>query len=92
MNIKKAVALRYNTEKDNAPVILAKGSGSAAEKIIEKAAENHIPVQEDPNLVQLLQKLDIQQEIPEELYGAVAEIFAFLYKMDRMSEELQEKG
>lgn len=91
MNNKKAIALRYNSEKDRAPVILAKGSGSSAERIIEKAEEHHIPVQEDPNLVELLQKLDIHQEIPEDLYSAVAEIFAFIYRMDKMSAELQEK-
>ncbi|MCD7033797.1 EscU/YscU/HrcU family type III secretion system export apparatus switch protein [Metabacillus sp. GX 13764] len=82
MNLKKAVALKYAEGRDKAPAVAAKGSGLVAEAIIEKAMEHAVPVQEDPSLVTLLEKLEIQEEIPEELYQAVAEIFAFIYKME----------
>ncbi|WP_419883815.1 EscU/YscU/HrcU family type III secretion system export apparatus switch protein [Peribacillus sp. B-H-3] len=81
-NRKEAIALKYDTEKNSAPVIVAKGKGKTAENIFEKAKEFNIPVQEDPSLVELLGKLDINTAIPEELYQAVAEVFAFIYKID----------
>ncbi|MFD0049289.1 EscU/YscU/HrcU family type III secretion system export apparatus switch protein [Actinomycetes bacterium NPDC127524] len=79
---KEAIALKYDTEINSAPVIVAKGKGKTAENIFEKAKEFNIPVQEDPSLVELLGKLDINTAIPEELYQAVAEVFAFIYKID----------
>lgn len=78
----KAVALRYNNEKDPAPRLVAKGSGVIAEKIIEAALKAGVPVQEDPELVALLMKLDIDRIIPPEMYVAVAEILAFIYKVN----------
>ncbi len=80
-NKKKAVALKYERKKDNAPKIIAKGQGLVAEKIIEIAKENGIHIEENPELVEVLSKLDLYQEIPEELYKAVAEILVFIYKM-----------
>ncbi|ASM38127.1 FlhB-like flagellar biosynthesis protein [Campylobacter sputorum] len=79
--IKKAVALGYNREKDNAPKVLATGKGEVATKIINLAKEHEIPIKEDTDLVELLSKVDINQEIPQNLYKAVAEIFSFLYKI-----------
>ncbi|ASM39754.1 FlhB-like flagellar biosynthesis protein [Campylobacter sp. RM12327] len=79
--IKKAVALGYNREKDNAPKVLATGRGEIATKIINLAKEHKIPIKEDTDLVELLSKVDINQEIPQNLYKAVAEIFSFLYKI-----------
>lgn len=79
--IKKAVALGYNREKDSAPKILASGKGEIASKIIKLANEYEIPIKEDADLVELLSKVDIHQEIPQNLYKAVAEIFTFLYKI-----------
>lgn len=79
--IKKAVALGYNREKDNAPKVLATGKGEIASKIINLAKEHEIPIKEDEDLVELLSKVDIHQEIPQNLYKAVAEIFSFLYKI-----------
>ncbi|ASM34767.1 FlhB domain-containing protein [Campylobacter sputorum subsp. bubulus] len=79
--IKKAVALGYNREKDNAPKVLATGKGEIATKIINLAKEHKIPIKEDTDLVELLSKVDINQEIPQNLYKAVAEIFSFLYKI-----------
>lgn len=79
--IKKAVALGYNRQKDNAPKVLATGKGEVATKIINLAKEHEIPIKEDTDLVELLSKVDINQEIPQNLYKAVAEIFSFLYKI-----------
>lgn len=78
---KKAVALGYNRSKDNAPKVLASGAGEVAKNIISLAKEHDIPIKEDADLVELLSKVDINEEIPPNLYKAVAEIFGFLYKM-----------
>ena len=51
--------------------------------ILEKAQELDIPVQKDPSLAELLGKLNINETIPDELYGVVAEVFAFIYKLDQ---------
>ena len=78
---KKAVALGYNRDKDNAPKVLASGSGEVAKNIINLAKSHDIPVKEDADLVEILSKVDLNQEVPPNLYKAVAEIFSFLYKM-----------
>ncbi|WP_169779101.1 FlhB-like flagellar biosynthesis protein [Campylobacter curvus] len=78
---KKAVALGYNREKNSAPKVLAIGSGEIANKIISLAREHEIPIKEDPDLIEILSKVEIDQEIPPNLYKAVAEIFSFLYKV-----------
>lgn len=80
---KKAVALSYQQEKSEAPELTAKGEGEIAENIIAAAKANEIPIQEDASLVQLLSQLNINETIPSDLYEAVAEIFAFLYRMDQ---------
>lgn len=80
---KEAIALNYSPENNNSPTVIAKGKGKIAENILEKAALNDIPVYEDPNLMELLGNLDLNEAIPEELYEAVAEVFAFIYKLDR---------
>lgn len=80
---KEAIALKYDAKSSQAPVVLAKGKGKTAENILAKAEELNIPVQKDETLTELLGQLDINQTIPEELYGAVAEVFAFVYKVDR---------
>ena len=78
---KKAVALGYNREKDSAPKVLASGSGEVAKNIINLAKSHDIPIKEDADLVEILSKVDLNQEVPPNLYKAVAEIFSFLYKM-----------
>ena len=83
---RKAVALRYNLDKDEAPKILAKGAGHLAERIIELAQEQGIPLHEDPDLVGLLSKLELGTEIPEQLYAAVAEVLAFIYRLNQQME------
>ncbi|WP_226665723.1 EscU/YscU/HrcU family type III secretion system export apparatus switch protein [Metabacillus litoralis] len=85
--IKQAIALKYNVDKEEAPLVIAKGQGLVADEILETAKKNQVHIQEDPALLELLSKLEIHQQIPEELYEAVAEIFAFVYKMES---ELQE--
>ncbi len=77
---KKAVALKYERGKDNAPKVVAKGQGKIAEKIIQKAKEHDVPIEENPELVKVLSKLDLYGEIPPELYKAVAEILVFIYR------------
>lgn len=80
---KRAVALRYKMGSDVAPVVVAKGKGLVAENILKTAREHNIPVQEDKSLVEILGKLDLNQQIPPELYTVVAEILAFVYRLDR---------
>ena len=81
--VKKAVALCYNEETDNAPKVNAKGWGDIAEKIIEIAKREEIPVVEDNDLVELLDKIEINSEVPEELFEIMAEVYAFLYKLNK---------
>ena len=82
-NPEKAAALKYEHGKDSAPKLVAKGRGKVAEKIIEIAKANGIPIQEDKELVEFLSMLDLYQEIPPELYRAVAEILAFVYSLKK---------
>ncbi len=81
VNKKKAVALGYNRSQDNAPKVLASGAGEIANKIISLAKEHDIPIKEDTDLIEILSKVEVDQEIPPNLYKAVAEIFSFLYKI-----------
>lgn len=81
-NIPKAVALRYDKDKDTAPRVIAKGRGEIAKKIIEIADAHNLPRYEDKNLVQLLEALELETEIPPELYRAVAEVLAFVYRLN----------
>lgn len=78
-----AVALRYHEDKDAAPRVLAKGAGDVARKILDIAKEQGIPIRDDPDLVQALAKLDVGSLIPTELYPAVAEVLAFVYKQNQ---------
>lgn len=72
-----AVALRYDGKR--APTIVAKGSGEIARQILAVADKHKIPLHEDPELLELLAKLDLGQEIPENLYLAIARVIAFAY-------------
>jgi flagellar biosynthesis protein len=84
----KAVALKYERGKDRAPKVTAKGRGEVAEKILALAREHGITVQKDSTLLDALYRLDINEEIPEELYKVVAEILAFVYRMNRLRKSL----
>ncbi len=80
---KQAVALRYRPDKDASPRVAAKGSGLVAEKIIELARKHGIPVKDDPDLLEVLSKLEIEEEVPPTVYVAVAELLAFVYSLNR---------
>jgi len=86
----KAAALRYNRDKDLAPTVVAKGRGIIAEKIEILARESGVPVREDKELIEYLMALELYEEIPPELYGVVAEILAFIYRMDKNYERMIE--
>ncbi len=88
-NRKRAVALHYEAGQDRAPRVTAKGAGQVAEKIIELARGEDIPISEDPDLVSALIQLDFYEEVPPELYRAVAEILAFAY---RVNQKLKDRG
>lgn len=79
---KKAVAVKYEFE-DLAPRVKASGRGIIAERILEVAKNNNIPIVEDPALVEVLSRLELDSLIPPELYQVVAEILAYVYRLDR---------
>jgi flagellar biosynthesis protein len=78
----KAVALRYERSKDGAPRVVAKGRGHVADSIVAIAREHNVPLVADRNLVEVLEALDINLEIPPELYRAVAEVLVFVYRIN----------
>lgn len=90
-DIKTAVALSYDPEGGEAPVVVAAGKGALAEKIIEESQKSDIPQYEDAKLADSLMKLDIGDNIPEELYEVVAQVLLFVDKMDRLKEAVSEK-
>ncbi len=79
---KKAVALKYDKTKGDAPKVTAKGKGKVAQKIIELAQKHDIPIKDDPDLIEVLSSLDIDEQIPSEIYAAVAELLAFVYSIN----------
>ncbi|MDI9571145.1 MAG: EscU/YscU/HrcU family type III secretion system export apparatus switch protein [Pseudomonadota bacterium] len=87
-----AAALRYDAKKDRAPRMIAKGRGFIAEKIIELARKNDIPIKADPHLAQILYRLELDEEIPNELYRAIAEILAFVYKLNEKRRQESSNG
>ena len=84
----RAIAIVYNENESAAPKVVASGKGAIAEKIIATAKEAGIHIQEDANLVELLSKIPIGDEIPTELYQTVAEVLAFVY---RINEKFKDK-
>ena len=87
---KEAVALEYG--KNIAPIITAKGEAELAEIIIQEAKKQGIYIAEDPKLLSALAKLDIDQEIPEELFTAVAVILSWAYWLKEMEPGDEKKG
>ena len=79
----QAVALKYDTEKDRAPKVAAKGRGYVAENILAAARQNTIPVYQNKSLVNMLMALEIDREIPPELYRTIAEVMAYVYRIDK---------
>ncbi|MDR0440228.1 MAG: EscU/YscU/HrcU family type III secretion system export apparatus switch protein [Candidatus Accumulibacter sp.] len=80
-SLKNAVALAYS-ETDAAPRVVAKGRGVLAEQIISRAREAGVYVHESPELVSLLMQIDLDQRIPPQLYVVVAELLAWLYRLE----------
>ena len=83
-----AVALQYDMEQHNAPVVIAKGQGEIAQKILEIAKEKEIEIRQDKDLVQILKTVDINEEIPLEAFYAVAEIISYVYKVNGKMKDL----
>ena len=79
---RSAVSLRYDNRVNKSPVVTAKGKGVIADKIISLAKANNVPIKEDPDLVHLLSKVDLNREIPASLYQVVAELLSFVYKLN----------
>jgi flagellar biosynthesis protein len=80
---KQATALAYNTEDRNAtPRVVAKGYGMLAEMIVQRAKDAGLYVHESPEMVSLLMQVDLDSRIPPELYRAVAELLAWLYRLE----------
>lgn len=80
---RSATALGYDPEQDDAPRILATGQQKIAERIIEVALEHGIPIREDPVLAAALATLDVDDTIPPELYAVVAELLAWVYRIQQ---------
>ncbi len=80
--VKEVAALKYSPDSDAAPKIVAVGKGEIAEKIIEKAKENDVPIYEDASLAHTLNSFKLGDEIPEELYDIVAKILIFIGDVD----------
>ena len=78
----RAVALKYEPLQDNAPKVVAKGKGAIAAKIIALARENGIHIHQDPDLIEVLSKLELKAEIPAELYIVIAELLGFVYALN----------
>ena len=85
--INKAVAIVYDEKETAAPRVVASGKGVVAEKIIATAREAGVHIKEDANLVEILAKIPIGNEIPVELYQTVAEVLAFVYQVNNKFKE-----
>ena len=80
---KRAVALKYDQEAGGAPKVVAAGAGLIAERIVELAREQGLAVREDPALAEALARLELEQEIPPELFAAVAEVLVWAYSLEK---------
>ena len=80
-SLKSAVALTY-AQTDAVPRVVAKGKGIIAEQIIARAQDSGVYVHESPELVSLLMQIDLDQRIPPQLYVAVAELLAWIYRLE----------
>ena len=78
---KRAAALRYDAESGGAPRVVAAGSGEIAERIIALAQEHGVPIRDDAALAEALARLQLEAEVPEELWAAVAEALVWAYRL-----------
>ncbi len=88
----KAIALKYDQSSGQAPLIVAKGMGEIAEQIIGLAEEHGVHIHESPELVEVLIRLELGDEIPESLYRAIAEVIAFAYSLKQDTADLIQKA
>nr|WP_325190430.1 EscU/YscU/HrcU family type III secretion system export apparatus switch protein [uncultured Selenomonas sp.] len=79
----RAVAIKYDVKKDRAPRVTAKGRSLVADRILAEAKKNGVPVYQNKSLVNMLMALEIDREIPPELYRTIAEILAYVYRIDK---------
>jgi flagellar biosynthesis protein len=86
--VKLAVALKHEIDKPAAPVVVASGRGSFAERIIERAVEHNVPVHKDDHLAAMLSHVSVPSTIPEELFEAVARVLAFIYRVNDKASSL----
>lgn len=84
---KKATALKYDSTKDNAPKVVAKGSRYLAEEIINIATKYDIPIRKDEDMIMMLDQIEVNREIPSNMYKAIAEIFSFIYGITNEQEK-----
>jgi len=80
--MKRVAALKYDQAKNMAPRVVAKGKGQVAEQIIQVARANNVPLHEDKNLANILEALELESQIPAELYLAVDEVMVFIYRLN----------
>jgi flagellar biosynthesis protein len=78
-----AVALAYEPQRGQAPIVVATGRGLVAEQIMRLADEHGVPIHQDPHLAEMLGDVEVQEAIPEELFEAVARVLAFVWRVDR---------
>ncbi|MGG3005935.1 EscU/YscU/HrcU family type III secretion system export apparatus switch protein [Geobacillus stearothermophilus] len=83
MNGPTAAVIRYDESSGRSPTVVAQGSGHVAQKIIELAKQHHVPIQEDPLLVQNLLQLDLGDRIPPQLYAVIAEILILIEEIEK---------
>ena len=88
--LQKAISLKFKAGQDPAPKVTAKGQGLVAERIIALAKKHQIPIKEAPDLVQILSQVTVNQEIPPAIYQMVAELVAFVYKLNNEYKPLKE--
>ncbi len=79
---KQAIGLRYGAGDEGAPRVVAKGRGEIAERLLAIAEEHGVPIRRDPDLLQFLSATQVGEEVPEEVYGAVAALIAFLWRLN----------
>ncbi|QSX07173.1 EscU/YscU/HrcU family type III secretion system export apparatus switch protein [Sedimentibacter sp. zth1] len=82
-NVNRAVALKYNQEKNTAPVIVASGNGYVASKVVEIAEENGVPVYKDDSLAVMLSQLELGSEIPENLFKSIVDIYVYFLNYNK---------
>jgi flagellar biosynthesis protein len=83
---RRAAALRYTREQEGSPTLVAKGEDELAEQIVAVAREHGIPIHQDPALVGVLSRLNLDDQIPAQLFVAVAAVLGFIYRLESEQE------